>query len=138
MHHWPDYRIILTPLSEDDGGGWKAEVPELPHCIAQGADIGQALARIRDAKDSWLDAADASGGGVPLPQPAVLEYSGKFTLRLPRSLHRQLAREAEAEGVSLNQYILYLLGAGRSSQYQGRKSDDGEAAVHQPPHPGYK
>lgn len=36
-------------------------------------------------------------------------YSGKFVLRLPKSLHCRLAMEAEKEGVSLNQYALYKL-----------------------------
>ncbi len=36
-------------------------------------------------------------------------YSGKLVLRIPRSLHRTLKQEAEAEGVSLNQYMLYKL-----------------------------
>lgn len=36
-------------------------------------------------------------------------YSGKLVLRIPRSLHRSLKMEAEAEGVSLNQYMLYKL-----------------------------
>ena len=33
----------------------------------------------------------------------------RLTLRLPRSLHQQLIRLAEAEGISLNQYIVYAL-----------------------------
>lgn len=36
-------------------------------------------------------------------------FSGKFVLRLPRSLHRKLKLEADAEGVSLNQYVIYKL-----------------------------
>ena len=36
-------------------------------------------------------------------------YSGKLVLRIPRSLHKRLKREAESEGVSLNQYMLYKL-----------------------------
>jgi len=36
-------------------------------------------------------------------------YSGKLVLRIPRSLHRELKKEAEREGVSLNQYMLYKL-----------------------------
>ena len=38
---------------------------------------------------------------------------GRLSLRLPESLHRQLSTEARAEGVSLNQYLVYLL-AGRN------------------------
>lgn len=33
----------------------------------------------------------------------------RLTLRLPQSLHQQLAGLAEMEGVSLNQYIVYTL-----------------------------
>ena len=37
------------------------------------------------------------------------EYSGKVNLRMPRSLHRDLARRAEEEGVSLNQFMVVAL-----------------------------
>ncbi len=48
-----------------------------------------------------------------LPEPPVnpqrREYSGKFNVRVPRSLHAALANEAEAEGVSLNQLVVAKL-----------------------------
>ena len=48
-----------------------------------------------------------------LPEPAVRpqpkEYSGKFNVRIPKTLHAALASEAEAEGVSLNQLVLAKL-----------------------------
>ncbi len=37
------------------------------------------------------------------------DYSGRLVLRIPRSLHRELKKAAEIEGVSLNQYMLYKL-----------------------------
>lgn len=37
------------------------------------------------------------------------DYSGRLVLRIPRSLHKLLKQEAEIEGVSLNQYMLYKL-----------------------------
>ena len=36
-------------------------------------------------------------------------YNGRILVRIPRSLHRQLALNAKLEGVSLNQYALYKL-----------------------------
>ena len=43
---------------------------------------------------------------MALPQPSVYEgASGKFQLRLPKSLHRLAVRMAHLEGVSLNSYI---------------------------------
>jgi len=48
-----------------------------------------------------------------LPEPAVgpqrREYSGKFNVRVPKSLHAALASEAESEGVSLNQLVVAKL-----------------------------
>lgn len=45
-----------------------------------------------------------------IPEPVVDDgYSGKFVVRLPKSLHRKLAIEAEKEGISLNQYAMYKL-----------------------------
>jgi hypothetical protein len=37
------------------------------------------------------------------------EYSGKFTVRLPRSLHQALVDRAEREGVSLNLFVTNAL-----------------------------
>lgn len=45
---------------------------------------------------------------------------GRMTLRLPESLHRQLESQAEHEGVSLNQYIVYMLARGSTSEYTAR------------------
>ncbi len=37
------------------------------------------------------------------------EMSGKLVIRIPKILHLELKQEAEKNGVSLNQYILYKL-----------------------------
>ena len=51
------------------------------------------------------------GSAVPLReyQRTLEEYSGKVNLRIPRSLHKELAEHARQEGVSLNQYMVYKL-----------------------------
>lgn len=36
-------------------------------------------------------------------------FSGRLVLRIPKSLHKLLKEEADVEGVSLNQYMLYKL-----------------------------
>lgn len=36
-------------------------------------------------------------------------FSGKIVLRIPKSLHKSLKEHATAEGISLNQYMLYKL-----------------------------
>ncbi len=47
---------------------------------------------------------------MPIPIPGTTNnYSGKFVIRLPKTLHQRLAIEAQQEGVSLNQLALYKL-----------------------------
>ena len=55
-----------------------------------------------------------------VPVPNQRHTIRRFTLRLPESLHRQLREEAEQEGISLNQYIVYTLTRQVSSPYQVR------------------
>jgi hypothetical protein len=47
--------------------------------------------------------------------------SGRFVVRLPKSLHAALEQEAVAEGTSLNQLVLTKLAVGLSTQV-GQKS----------------
>ena len=68
-----------------------------------------------DAEDiRMINEAAQINDGSTIPLDGFIEslqgYSGKVLLRLPKSLHKRLAEEARAEGVSLNQYALYKLG----------------------------
>jgi predicted HicB family RNase H-like nuclease len=68
---------------------------------------------IAEAKELWLEVALADGDYVPEPTRLEVEtYSGKFVVRLPRSLHRQLAWRADQEDTSLNQLVVMLLSEG--------------------------
>ena len=58
---------------------------------------------------AWIEAMLEAGRSIPEPQ-TVESYSGKFIVRLPRSLHRELVQLAEREGVSLNMYVAAALG----------------------------
>jgi len=95
------YTIELWRAAE---GGWVIEVKELPGCVSQGETAEEALAMIQEAMEAWLDIALEMGDAIPEPRPEE-EYSGKFVVRVPRSLHRELVATADREGVSLNQYI---------------------------------
>jgi len=93
-----------------DEGSYFVKVNELEGCMSVGDTKAEALEMIEDAMREWLTEAIEAGLEIPLPE-AIREvgYSGKFPLRMPKSLHGKLALAAEKEGVSLNQHIVALL-----------------------------
>ena len=100
------YRMEI--VKDSDEGGFVASYPDLPGCITCGETEEEALKNALDAKKAWLEAALEEN--IEIPEPDSLEaYSGQFKLRLPRSLHRALAEHSQREGISMNQYCLYLL-----------------------------
>lgn len=103
------YRIVLTPDTDDSGReAFVAEVAELPGCLGQGQTADEAVAMVRDAMAGWISV--ALDDDLAIPEPGSEDrYSGKFLLRLPKGLHAALARAAEAEGVSLNQFSVGAL-----------------------------
>jgi antitoxin HicB len=102
------YTIQIT---REDDSTWFARVVELPGCITEGDTPEEAADMIQDALAAWLEIALEDGRAIPEPQ-ATEVYSGRFVVRVPRTLHRQLVEAAAQEGVSLNQFINVAL-AGR-------------------------
>lgn len=105
------YKIVLMPSPE---GGYGVEMPELPGCISQGETVVEAMSMIEDAKRAWIEIALADQLPIPEPVRGGSDYSGKFVVRVPRSLHQELVQKARAENVSLNQLATYLLSSGVS------------------------
>ena len=88
--------------------GYFAEIPELPGCMTFCEEFDQLEGMIEDAKKAWFEMSIEDN--VKIPEPTEdKDFSGRFLLRLPKSLHRKLSNQAERDGVSLNQHILNLL-----------------------------
>jgi antitoxin HicB len=103
------YTIVIQHDRDDDGNeGYVARVAELPGAISQGATIEEAAASVHDAMAGWISVALEDNIQIPEPRD-VNAYSGRFLLRIPKSLHAELAARAEDEGVSLNQYVATAL-----------------------------
>ena len=102
------YNVVLRHIKDESGAYYFATVQELDGCMSDGATIEEAYANIREAMEGWIETKLEAGYTVPIPTGAN-KYSGKFVVRLPKTLHRRLAAEAGREGVSLNQYTLYKL-----------------------------
>lgn len=88
-----------------------AQIKDLPGCLTQGETLDETIANINEARELWIETAYEAGDDVPLPNTDDT-YSGKLVLRMPKSLHRRLAKKADREKVSLNQYIVSVLSRG--------------------------
>ncbi len=102
-------------MIKNDDGTYFASIKELPGCMTEGETQQEALEMLDDAKLGWLDIAIEDGDEIPLPESLIKkQYSGKFNIRMPKSLHRSLSEGAEVEGVSLNTHAVAFLGAGNA------------------------
>lgn len=100
-------------------GGYVIVYPDLPGCITQADTVEELPELAEEARRLWIEAEYEDGRDIPSPSYPE-EHSGKFVVRLPKSLHRRLAEEAEQQGVSLNQHVVDLLSRGDAHSRVGR------------------
>jgi len=103
----PDrYSIIVRKLHVDGEDLWRATVRELPDVAEFAATREEAVALARDAIEDLQETAAEDGTPFPEPVDEGDDYSGRVTLRMSKSMHRDVAERAEREEVSLNAYIV--------------------------------
>jgi len=96
------YTYRVTWSAEDElHVGLCAEFPSLSW-LADTPD--GALAGIRQVVADTVANLEASGEDVPVPL-AERRFSGRFVVRVPPEVHRNLAVEAAEAGVSLNRLV---------------------------------
>jgi antitoxin HicB len=118
-----NYPIELTR----DEGFFVAAHPDLPGCIAQGDTADEAIASLDDAREAWIEVGIQDKQFIPEPLPE--EFSGRLSLRMPPTLHADLAHQARRQGVSLSQFIVTALaGAVGLSKGAGQEAKVGELA----------
>lgn len=104
------YLSLKYPLvvKEDEDGTYYAEYPDLKGCMTVGNSLSEISESIEDAKLTWIETAFENNIDIPEPK-SESDYSGSFRIRMPKSLHKSLADDAKNEGISMNQYCIYLL-----------------------------
>lgn len=101
------YRVSLVRNGEGPDATWLAEIDDLPNSSARGATPEEAVRHAWAAAEGLPgEAPDGGRGAKTAPR-----HSGKLLVRMPATLHDELARAAESEGVSLNQLITGALAA---------------------------
>ncbi len=100
------YKMEIEPDPVE--GGYVVSFPDLPGCLTCADTLEEAMKGAEDCKREWLLAAIEDEINICEPDE-VSRFSGQFKLRIPKSLHRNLSEHARKEGISMNQYCLYLL-----------------------------
>lgn len=87
---------------------WMLESKALKGCVAQGDTFAKALSEFEDNEQEWI--ATAKEVGIPIPDVSTKNisdycYSGKFTVRVSKRTHKEIALAAEENGISINQFV---------------------------------
>lgn len=118
LEHYLDLQYPFVVHTDPDGG-YVIVYPDLPGCLSQAESLEEIPAMAEDARTGWIETEYEEGRNIP--EPSHQEYSGKFNVRLPKSLHRALADAAAQDGVSLNQYVVMLLSSGNTQMQLERQ-----------------
>ena len=109
------YPVVIERIEDDGEVFFKASINELPGLVVYGDSFDEVFSDIEEAKEVWFEANISLKRNINLPKTNDLDYSGRMTLRVSKSMHRCLVKEAEEDGVSLNSYINTLIERGRSN-----------------------
>jgi hypothetical protein len=100
------YPFAVFQTQVEDHIFWIAKSTILKGCVGQGESQEEAIKELNENEEEWLNTAQEVGIPIPeIPIEMVQEYSGKLTLRVAPTVHKQAALIAKKEGISLNQYI---------------------------------
>jgi RNA polymerase sigma-B factor len=114
----PDQGYHIELVEDAPGGRWTAQVAEMPDCTAQGDTADEAARLVQGAMGERAASRAAKDTEKTKPR-STATYSGRLLIRMPQSLHADLAQAAEREDVSLNQFITNAL----SSAVSWRRSE---------------
>lgn len=101
-----NYGFTLQKFQVEEHAFWVAKSTDLKGCLGQGETPEEAIKELADNEKAWLEAAQENG--IDIPECSVVEnyeYSGKFTVRISKDLHKKLVSQAELNSVSINSYV---------------------------------
>jgi predicted HicB family RNase H-like nuclease len=115
------YAITVRKDEVDGEQLFRATIAELPDVEEYAPTYQEAYEFAIDAIETLQAMYEEEGRSFPTPSEEEREFSGRVTLRVPKSVHRQAATIAQAEGVSLNQWLVstVALAVGNRSMLAG-------------------
>lgn len=88
---------------------YEARVLELPDVAEYGDSFEEAYALAIDTVETTAEIFAEKGKVMPAPFEPADDFSGRVTLRMPKTMHRAYSRMADIEDVSLNQLLVNCL-----------------------------
>src|SRR5690606_13558648 len=106
-----NYSIQIKKVEIEGEVFYQAKIREFPYLDEYADTAEEAYTLALDAIEASIAALREQRKDIPLPcnDTSAEDYSGRITLRIPRTLHASLAQISEYEGVSLNQLIASAL-----------------------------
>lgn len=98
-----NYPVVITPLSEDDGGGFLGHVPDLQGCFSDGETPEEALRNTYDAIEEWIDAYAAKYPGRELPAPGSMAARAARQREKMSEVIRRLSSAHELMGEQIDE-----------------------------------
>lgn len=102
------YTRMVQEKNDESGQYFYGYILELDGCQGTGNTLDELYENLNEAMEGYLEVKLENNLPIPIPEDTD-GYSGKFVVRIPKTLHKRLAVEADKEGVSLNQLALYKL-----------------------------
>ena len=102
------YTRLVQEMNDETGHYFYGRILELEGCQTTADSLSELYEELNEIMQSYIEIKLQNNLPIPIPGNAE-KYSGKFVVRLPKSLHQRLVIEANKEGVSLNQLALYKL-----------------------------
>jgi len=101
------YTISIRKENHDGESYYVGRVAEFPNISSFEDSYEESHALVIDAILTLKKIADESQVPFPAPYPQPTdEFSGRITLRLPKTLHAKVSKKASQEEVSVNQYVV--------------------------------
>lgn len=101
------YKMQITKVPEDDGGGFIVDVPDLGSMStrAWGETVPEAMDALKEIMEhnfeTWLN----EGYDIPEPDDTEEKYSGRISFRTTSYAHKCIMEMAKQEHISANQFL---------------------------------
>lgn len=120
------YKVIVQPEYYENEKWYIAYCNELGKysCRGEGETYEEAVKNFEEEKNNFIEYLYKNKKNIPEPEIyESKEYSGNINIRMNPDLHAMLAENAKLKGISLNQYIIFLLTQNVSLDAVSRKFD---------------